>query len=125
MCQIGGSCVRGVTTLSGSCFSAAGKLKIVISFFKCCTLGVVKRGPTAVSSLGMSNWTLVLQTIDCLLVFPQCLHCSHSIGLCSSTELEDSSAKTMSADSFSERAKLLSRVAVTTHTLCMCTIGWT
>lgn len=73
----------------------------------------------------MSNWTLVHQTIDCLLVFPQCLRCSHSVGLCSGTELEDSRAKTMSADSFSERAKLLLRVTVTTHMLCMCTRGWT
>lgn len=33
--------------------------------------------------------------------------------------------QTMSADSSSERAELLPRVAVTTHMLCVCTRGWT
>lgn len=51
--------------------------------------------------------------------------CSHSFGSRSRTELEDSRAKTMGADSFSKRAKLLSWVAVTTHMLCVFTRGWT
>ena len=82
------------------------------------------RGPATVSSLGMSGLGNSFSD-RWLLVFPQRLCCSHSFGSCSGTKLEDSRAKTMGANSFRERAKLLSWVAVTTHMLYVFTRGWT
>lgn len=45
------------------------------------------------------------------------------LAVCARTELEESRTNTMRADSFSERAKLLSWVAVTTHMLRVFTRG--